>query len=128
MKVKRVAEQSGADRLGRRPGLLLLVCVLLLVLTAGLFGPAMASNPMEPPPISAHLGDVDSGHCPPADDSQGMAPFCASIAGCAAFLLSEDTRLLHSLSLSGGLPSLDSRPHGQLLPPLIQPPEHLLRR
>lgn len=120
-------EQSGADRLGGRSGLLLLVCVLLLVLTAGLFGPVTASDPMESPPISAHLCDGDSEHCPPADDGHGMAPSCASAAGCAAFLLSADIRPLHSVSPSGGLPSLAARPQGQLLPPLIQPPEHLLR-
>jgi len=125
MRVKRAKEQSGADRFGRRPGLLSLLCVLLLVLTAGLFGPATASDPLEPPPISTHL--VDSEHCPPADDGHGIAPSCASAAGCAAFLLSADVRPLHGVSLSGGLPSLTVRPLGQFLPPLIQPPEHLFR-
>jgi len=127
MQARRGKGQSRAGRLGRWSGLLSLLCVLLLMLAAGLSGPAMASDRMELPPISAHPGDGDSGHCLPDHDSQGMAPSCASIAGCAAFLSSEDVRLSHSLSPSGGLPSLDARLHGQFLPPLTQPPEYLLR-
>lgn len=127
MQLERHRERRCTDRYGRRRGLLSLLCVLLLVLTAGLHQPAAASVSMDSSPVAAHMSDGDSRHCPPADQGHDLALSCAFAAGCAVFLPASDVRLLHCVSASGGLPFPAEHPYGQLLPPLIQPPEHILR-
>lgn len=125
--MKRGKEQSVTGRHRRRRSLLSLLCVLLLALTAGLHQPAAASISTDSSPAGEQLCTAADEHCPPADDGHQMAPVCAFAAGCALFLPTADIRLRHGVSASVGLPGLVACPLGQLLPPLIQPPERLLR-
>ena len=124
MPLKRESRRQNApERRSSRQAVLSLMCALVMVLATVAFGPAIAFQSADSPPVSAHIADANSKHCPSSEQHHDQSVTCAFAAGCAVFLPVPSIRLAQNNSASSALPSLAEEPRGQLPPPLIQPPE-----